>query len=317
MNATAEWVESSSGLLLPAAERSRRTNGLPIGIDLFAGAGGFSLGFHQAGYHVVAAVDNDPVAAITYMTNLGAYPSEFHRVSEADDRALEKALQSEMFGSTRKRRSGLHVAKDVASSKWGLTEFRSGSGWLSHFGCDDEEHQGIGYDGEYHEYLAEINRAPAHPYGCEHFWLGDVRQISGADILDALGLERGEVDVVFGGPPCQGFSHVGKRNVMDPRNSLVFEFARLVCEINPKAMAMENVPGIASMLTEDGLPVIDALCMILEEGGFAGYDALRKSITASAGLGVALKSKPRPKGRRAPKPPKNDEPEQTALEVSA
>jgi hypothetical protein len=65
-------------------------------------------------------------------------------------------------------------------------------------------------------------RAPAagEP-GCEHFWVADVRNLTGAHILAELGLERGEVDVVVGGPPCQGFSKANKnRSVMDPRNSL-------------------------------------------------------------------------------------------------
>ncbi|HAG84969.1 MAG TPA: DNA (cytosine-5-)-methyltransferase, partial [Cyanobacteria bacterium UBA12227] len=55
-----------------------------------------------------------------------------------------------------------------------------------------------------------------------------------------------EIDVVFGGPPCQGFSLIGKRVLDDPRNSLVFHFARLVLELQPKFFVMENVRGMAS-----------------------------------------------------------------------
>lgn len=48
----------------------------------------------------------------------------------------------------------------------------------------------------------------------------------------------------------------GQRNVMDPRNSLVFEFRRLVLEVSPKTFVMENVPGLLSMVTAEGVPVI-------------------------------------------------------------
>lgn len=124
------------------------------------------------------------------------------------------------------------------------------------------------------------------------FWFGDVRKITGAQILESIGLERGELDLLVGGPPCQGYSMAGKRNVMDPRNSLVFEFARLVCEVRPKALAMENVPGILSMVTETGAPVIDELARILEAGDFGAYDAMRsvlsggKATVVSQGAGV-------------------------------
>lgn len=52
------------------------------------------------------------------------------------------------------------------------------------------------------------------------------------------------IDLVFGGPPCQGFSTIGKRQLDDVRNSLVFEFCRLVKELQPRYFVMENVPGL-------------------------------------------------------------------------
>jgi DNA (cytosine-5)-methyltransferase 1 len=57
---------------------------------------------------------------------------------------------------------------------------------------------------------------------------------------------EGEVDVVFGGPPCQGFSTIGKRRVDDERNSLVNRFAYFVRSLRPRYFVMENVPGIAT-----------------------------------------------------------------------
>lgn len=54
------------------------------------------------------------------------------------------------------------------------------------------------------------------------------------------------VDVVFGGPPCQGFSVGGHLDPQDPRNKLVEEFARLVVSLKPSAFVLENVPAMAS-----------------------------------------------------------------------
>lgn len=125
--------------------------------------------------------------------------------------------------------------------------------------------------------------------GCEHFFFGDIYKLNGQDILDALGLERGEVDLVSGSPPCQGFSSANKNaGPNDPRNKLVFEFARLVVEIQPKAMVMENVPRMLNMTTPDGIPIMDEITRILEDGGMGGRDALRKAIAGTAGCGGAF-----------------------------
>lgn len=55
------------------------------------------------------------------------------------------------------------------------------------------------------------------------------------------------VDCVFGGPSCQGFSDMGNRDAYDPRNELVFAFARVVEELQPRSFVMENVPGILNL----------------------------------------------------------------------
>lgn len=61
-----------------------------------------------------------------------------------------------------------------------------------------------------------------------------------------LGDWDGQVDLIAGGPPCQGFSWIGKRRVEDERNDLIFHFWRLVSALRPRYFAMENVPGMAS-----------------------------------------------------------------------
>lgn len=55
------------------------------------------------------------------------------------------------------------------------------------------------------------------------------------------------VDLVYGGPPCQGFSQIGPRDLKDPRNLLYKEFVRVVEELAPRAFVMENVPNMVAM----------------------------------------------------------------------
>jgi DNA (cytosine-5)-methyltransferase 1 len=121
----------------------------PTAIDLFAGAGGMSLGFESAGFDVKAAVEYDPIHAATYKFNF-----------------------------------------------------------------------------------------PNSTVICQ-----SVSDISGARIRSEAFLPD-DIDVVFGGAPCQGFSLIGKRSLEDPRNRLVHDFVRLVAEIRPKVFVFENVKGL-------------------------------------------------------------------------
>ncbi|NMG07011.1 DNA cytosine methyltransferase [Brasilonema sp. UFV-L1] len=122
----------------------------PIAVDLFAGAGGMTLGFEQAGFDVLASIEIDPVHCATHEFN---FP--FWRI----------------------------LCKSVVDTT--AAEIRSRSS------------------------------------------IGDR-----------------EIDVVFGGPPCQGFSLIGKRIFDDPRNSLVKNFINLVIELQPKFFVLENVKGM-------------------------------------------------------------------------
>lgn len=56
-----------------------------------------------------------------------------------------------------------------------------------------------------------------------------------------------DVDVIFGGPPCQGFSVAGKMDTDDPRSKLIFSFCDIVEKVNPKAFVMENVKALGSL----------------------------------------------------------------------
>lgn len=71
---------------------------------------------------------------------------------------------------------------------------------------------------------------------------GNVRTLTGAGLLQMT--NGREIDVIAGGPPCQGFSRAGRRRVDDPMNDLVLEMARVILEAKPKSFIIENVPGI-------------------------------------------------------------------------
>lgn len=240
------WGRTDSGLYVPEAAIPPPR---PQALDLFCGAGGFSLGMERGGFDVAAACENDATAAITYLYNLGAYPCQFWWLDATAEERMEKAL--------RKHMDMVRRARGELAQPW-----TSGG---------------------------NRRRAPGDPPGCRHFFFGDVRNLRGDAVLQALGLERGELACVFGGSPCQGFSIAGRRNVMDPRNSLVFEFVRLVVEIQPQTMVLENVPGMLSMVTTEGVPVVDAICLALQEGGYGTYDALRRSLTGEKTARAAVR----------------------------
>lgn len=122
----------------------------PIGVDLFSGVGGMSLGFEQAGFDVVGAVDLEQINVDTYKKN---FPN------------------------------------------------------------------------------------------CKT-WCADLSAVSGNQIRKETSITARDIDVVFAGPPCQGFSLIGKRLKDDPRNSLLYELARLIGELSASYFVVENVEGI-------------------------------------------------------------------------
>ncbi|QSV15859.1 DNA cytosine methyltransferase [Photobacterium ganghwense] len=126
-------------------------------IDLFAGAGGFSLAAHKAGVDVIAAVEFDQSAATTYQNNL-----------------VER----------------LNVPTQVHAK--------------------------------------------------------DINAIDIPQFMADLGIEEGELDLLLGGPPCQGFSghRLGDSSVNDPRNQLLIKYFDFVHAIKPKVFLVENVPGL-------------------------------------------------------------------------
>lgn len=80
-------------------------------------------------------------------------------------------------------------------------------------------------------------------------YAGDIRNISCVELSRSLGIERGELGVIIGGPPCQGFSSLRpfrSSNLDDPRNSLFEDFVRFVNYFQPRFFVFENVVGLAT-----------------------------------------------------------------------
>jgi len=75
-------------------------------------------------------------------------------------------------------------------------------------------------------------------------WQRDIATVTGREIFDFCKIKVGELDVLDGSPPCQGFSTAGKRNLNDSRNDLFKEFSRLIIELQPRVFVMENVSGM-------------------------------------------------------------------------
>lgn len=163
---------------------SERIGALNI-VDLFCGAGGFSLGVHQAGMRVAAAFDIDEALTVSFTRN---------------------------FPNT-------------------------------------------------------------------SLFLRDVATLTGAELEASVG---GSIDGIVGGPPCQGFSDIGKRAPTDPRRGLVTHFFRIVRETRPLFFVMENVRGLAYSDVRHVLD--DALTLVAED-----YNLLGPTLFDASEFGAATK----------------------------
>ena len=73
---------------------------------------------------------------------------------------------------------------------------------------------------------------------------GDIADLTAEEALRVTALEPGELDVLDGSPPCQGFSMAGRRKFSDTRNRLFEEYVRMLEAFRPKMLVMENVSGL-------------------------------------------------------------------------
>lgn len=110
-----------------------------------------------------------------------------------------------------------------------------------------------------------------HPGG--NTLCADLSEVKAKDVEIALGTNK--VDVIIGGPPCQGFSVAGKRLINDERNKLYKGFVRMVSHFRPKAFVLENVPSILSI----GNGAVKA--SITTDFENLGYNVVTKVLTAS------------------------------------
>jgi DNA (cytosine-5)-methyltransferase 1 len=80
--------------------------------------------------------------------------------------------------------------------------------------------------------------------------LNDIRAVNPKDLMKKLGLKAGQLDLIAGCPPCQGFSNLrtlnGAKRIREPMNDLVFEVLRFVRAFKPRSLMLENVPGLLS-----------------------------------------------------------------------
>ena len=100
----------------------------------------------------------------------------------------------------------------------------------------------------------EIDPFSIEAYRANHkdvtVWDADIRELNPAQIQSSLGLKEGDLDLLAGCPPCQGFSTMrtlnGALTINDSRNDLLLEVLRFVDGLRPKAVMIENVPGLAN-----------------------------------------------------------------------
>jgi DNA (cytosine-5)-methyltransferase 1 len=103
----------------------------------------------------------------------------------------------------------------------------------------------------------------------------DIKELTIEEILDITKLKVGELSLVAGGPPCQGFSLAGPRLDGDPRNQMFKEFVRVVDGLKPEAFLFENVSGIVSMSKGS------ALQAVLAEFSRIGYKCVYRIVSAA------------------------------------
>lgn len=144
------------------------------------------------------------------------------------------------------------------SKKPSLIEFFCGAGGLA-----------LGFQQAGFETLAAFDNDPScvatyNKNLSEVGHVADIATLSRSKIEDIIG-EKVSVDVIAGGPPCQGFSVQRRGLDEDPRNLLVLEYMRLVLAFVPKFFLMENVGGL---LSPRGAPFLEK---VMEESKLAGY----------------------------------------------
>ena len=100
----------------------------------------------------------------------------------------------------------------------------------------------------------------------------DVSKLSATDLLKKADLAVGDIDVLFGGPPCQGFSEIGQRKHGDHRNLLILEFARLIRALQPRYFVVENVRGLLYSYSKS---ILDSFVLRVKRSGYNVLDPIQ------------------------------------------
>jgi len=145
----------------------------------------------------------------------------------------ENRLPASVSGAVRRRVSHRPIALDLFSGCGGLT-----------LGLEQAGFRVVG--------AVEVERLAAETYRVNHpgvrLWQRDIRHLSSFEVAKRLGFRKGDLDLLAGCPPCQGFSSMrtlnGRLDVDDPQNDLLFHYLRFVRDLAPKSLMMENVPGL-------------------------------------------------------------------------
>jgi site-specific DNA-cytosine methylase len=197
-------------------------------IDLYAGCGGFSLGFIQAGMKCIAAVEYAGDAALTYWHNLCMYGFSSLITDDRNDKVFMKAV--ERF-------------KDNPETLNFLFPEPPDDYWTS----------------------------SPDPSPALSLWWYDILKLEPEHIMERFGFSPGELGVIVGGPPCQGFSTSGQRNFNDKRNQHPFRYMYFVEKMQPRYFLMENVPGLLTLGKKKGEKEGPFPQWIKEAGENAGY----------------------------------------------
>lgn len=125
---------------------------------------------------------------------------------------------------------------DLFSGAGGMAEGFLQSGFTIPFASDKSEQVAETYKNRHKQLGLNTN-----------YYCGDVSDLCIPENLSSfLGDTLPKIDVICGGPPCQGFSLAGRRNPLDKRNQLVQSYIKILAQVKPKYFVMENVLGILS-----------------------------------------------------------------------
>lgn len=124
-----------------------------------------------------------------------------------------------------------------------VVDLFSGVGGLSYGFAHDNHFEIIAAN----ELLPNMAKAYALNHPKVKVYCKDIKDFGIDDLSKDFGINRGDIDLIVGGPPCQAYSTVGKRLIDDPRGKLFQEYFRVIKEINPKVFLFENVKGLLSI----------------------------------------------------------------------